>query len=762
MIDLHAIYYRNIWPFEWKECSLFFPKGKFLIKAPIGSGKSFLFFDGPNYALYKRATRNMLNVHCKEGEISLIFSEGENYYLVKRLLKKGKVRDWCESLLFSISPEGAKQLSIGQSTMTTESILQRWRNIIRELFEKNNILTEIPVKNESEIQSTIEQLLPPEEVFLSTMFLLQDADNIFEMQPSERLLVLKNVFWLLWIDDAKDEINEKKKEVWNQLKILKDHSDQDTKLRKLLKNWSILINEIWLENWKKRFDELELIGIDKLSIDDFNLNWLDIQLFLSHFEKEKEKGKEIVALKTKYELLTKQSNEKLDDLRKNEIEEKNLTQNIENIETRIKSIDVAKIDGLKQEKSKLYEEIQKLWPVEEKIQEIKKLKETWSELRIQQEKVQWELKLEEMKTNQLTETKKRLENFETNIQWDANFKCEEIGKNCPFIKVINKQHFEKLENEKIKMEEEVKNLETQTSKDFSLHTEWQIIEKKIEELKKQLLDMDFKSREEKEITKNQLQKQIQTLDSQISTLELEIQKLQDYQQQKSAFLSNLEKVKESRSQLLDSKQKLAEESEKIQQELDKPEIKENARKINYFEDFMQIIHDLENLIQDFTETKIKIKQLEKKETMLKNLYNILSKELLFVALDEYLPVLSELINNFLTKVVDYQISMQIVENGEKLELEAKIEDEKWEREIKSLSWWQKTILKLVRMLAISSYMRTPLLFLDETINNMDVETIAKVSEMIEDFVHQRDMKFYTVTHSTEIQEMKIRDQTIEL
>lgn len=66
------------------------------------------------------------------------------------------------------------------------------------------------------------------------------------------------------------------------------------------------------------------------------------------------------------------------------------------------------------------------------------------------------------------------------------------------------------------------------------------------------------------------------------------------------------------------------------------------------------------------------------------------------------------------------------------------------------------------MLAISSYMRTPLLFLDETINNMDVETIAKVSEMIEDFVHQRDMKFYTVTHSTEIQEMKIRDQTIEL
>jgi hypothetical protein len=35
---------------------------------------------------------------------------------------------------------------------------------------------------------------PPKEVFVSTIFLLQDSENIFEMQPSERLEVLKNVF----------------------------------------------------------------------------------------------------------------------------------------------------------------------------------------------------------------------------------------------------------------------------------------------------------------------------------------------------------------------------------------------------------------------------------------------------------------------------------------------------------------------------------------------------------------------------------------
>ncbi|MDR0860602.1 MAG: hypothetical protein LBO09_06615 [Candidatus Peribacteria bacterium] len=71
-------------------------------------------------------------------------------------------------------------------------------------------------------------------------------------------------------------------------------------------------------------------------------------------------------------------------------------------------------------------------------------------------------------------------------------------------------------------------------------------------------------------------------------------------------------------------------------------------------------------------------------------------------------------------------------------------------------------MKLVRMLAISSYLQTPLLFLDETINNLDTETVSKVSEMITNFVKQRTMKFYTVTHNTEIQEMGIWDQIVEI
>ncbi|MDR2190661.1 MAG: hypothetical protein LBP53_05790 [Candidatus Peribacteria bacterium] len=91
------------------------------------------------------------------------------------------------------------------------------------------------MKNETDLQQTLDQLLPPKPVFLSTIFLLQDADNIFELQPAERLTVLKNVFGLLGIDEAKEQVQDKKREISYKLKALQDHSHQDTRLRKLLK-----------------------------------------------------------------------------------------------------------------------------------------------------------------------------------------------------------------------------------------------------------------------------------------------------------------------------------------------------------------------------------------------------------------------------------------------------------------------------------------------------------------------------------------------
>ncbi|GHV28136.1 hypothetical protein FACS1894176_10530 [Bacteroidia bacterium] len=96
-------------------------------------------------------------------------------------------------------------------------------------------MEEILMKNETDLQQSIDQLLPPKSVFLSTMFLLQDAENIFEMQPADRLTVLKNVFGLLGIDEAKEQVQDKKRELSYKLKALQDHSQQDGKLRKWLR-----------------------------------------------------------------------------------------------------------------------------------------------------------------------------------------------------------------------------------------------------------------------------------------------------------------------------------------------------------------------------------------------------------------------------------------------------------------------------------------------------------------------------------------------
>ena len=133
------------------------------------------------------------------------------------------------------------------------------------------------------------------------------------------------------------------------------------------------------------------------------------------------------------------------------------------------------------------------------------------------------------------------------------------------------------------------------------------------------------------------------------------------------------------------------------------------------------------------------------------MYTVLNRDLLLFVLSEYLPILSEIINSYLNTVVSYILNIRLKEESEKLELETKILDEKGEREVKSLSGGQRTILKLVRMLAISSYLKTEMLFLDETVNNLDVETVGKVAQLLDGFVKQRQMKFYVITHNTEIQ-----------
>lgn len=848
MINLIASYYENIGPFKETSCSLFFDEWKYLIKAPIWSWKSFLFFDAPRYALYKDSSRNMLNLQCKNGEISLIFDVDGSYYLIKRILKATKMwNDSCSSQLFTISYKWDNLLKDIKKLAWNMEILQWWENIIEKFESKDNkqwSIEEISFKNETDIQTSLESLLPPKEVFLSTVFLLQDADNIFEMRPADRLIVLKNVFNLLWIDDAKEKVQEKKKEVQYKLKALQDHSLEDWKLRSNLR-WlwdkikyletDVELNEVL--SWNNSFFQDIEWFFDKISLNNFSLNWFDKSCFQEAEDVVKKKVDEVIKLDAQLN----EYNQQLRDLdqQKSKIlnDISDLKINISNLEKKIENIDVKKWNELKEKKISLYKDWEELdknadyskfsefinfWnkSIEENDDStslelpnnlktafdiIQIWKNSWIELKskIDIEKTKLEnIELQEKnrkenndrEIDKLKDLKSRKEE-EIKIQQDrikeldkirdesADFDCPDICKKCPYINAINKQQYEQYSQQKEKLnqnlnelkigfesqhfDERIKELENEK------YPEWEDYKKELQQkiesrvelsnsLKDYLLSIWFSDWEKSYHNRESIQNEIQTTDKQLLLWEEESRNIDKYNQEKivsETSLKHLDESLQNNNKQIDDLNIKVDDLKWYKEKIDSEKLQQQQ---NDIKQIFQYIWLLEQLIQDNVSNQNLTKQLQEDEKKLTRLYSILWKEIVLFALDDYLPILSGIINNYLSQCVDYTIQMKIIENNEKLELDAKVLDSKWEREVKSLSWWQRTILKLVRMLAISSYLHTPLLFLDETINNLDIDTVWKVSEMIDNFVKQRTMKFYTVTHNKEIQDMQIWDDVIEL
>ena len=848
MINLIVAYYENIWPFKETCCSLFFDEGKYLIKAPIWSGKSFLFFDAPRYALYKDSSRNMLNLQSKNWEISLIFEVDWSYYLIKRILKSTKAgNDSCSSQLFIISYNWENLLKDIKNLTWNTDILQWWEDVI-EKFESENgnlrNLDEISFKNETDLQTTFEWLLPPKEVFLSTVFLLQDADNIFEMRPADRLIVLKNVFNLLWIDDAKEKIQEKKKEVWYKLKALQDHSLQDNKLRANLKDlWNKvkeLENDEELRNIlsvnNQYFEDIEWF-FDQISLSDFSLNWLEKEPFEKAEKLIQEKMDVVIKLDTQISELKNQQSSLMQQKQQNERDVQANKLKIQELQTKIENIDTKKWNELKDKKMELYQkwetldknadyskfsELVSFWnqksngdnSMEDLVQPINLksayellqiAKNGWIRLKdlIESEKIKLENielqsknrienqnreieKLKELKSRKEDEIKQqqiRIEELDKMRAENSDFDCPDLCKKCPHINAINKQQFEQYSQQKEKLTQTLETMkagfeqqnfdqkikELQEAKNLEWDDFKKDLEKKIREqtdfsnsLKDYLIKIWFSEWEKSYREWESIQSEIQNVDKQLFQREQESKNLESYQKEKVAAetsLQHLEKAQEKQENQIKS---LNDKIQEIQAEKEKSNSQYLQQQQRDIKQIFQDISQIEQLVEDSVSNQNLMKKLQEDEKKLSRLYSILSKEIVLFALDDYLPILSDIINDYLSQCVDYSIQMHIVENGEKLELEAKILDWKWEREVKSLSGWQRTILKLVWMLAISSYLHTPLLFLDETINNLDADTVWKVSEMINNFVKQRTMKFYTVTHNKEIQDMQIWDDVIEI
>lgn len=837
-LNLVAVSYQNIWPFRDKLLSIIFDKWNYLIKAPIWTGKSFLFFDGPTYALYKFWTRNLLNIQSETWFIKLLFSLNWELYFVVRNLKKWKAKDSTISHLYACLLTEEEFLRKIEYT----NPLNPWLDIEKVLKAQEWILEEVVFKNETDLQQHLDSILPPQEVFESTIFLLQDSKNIFEMQPAERLEVLKNVFWLLWIDESKDLVKDKQREVALQIKSMQDTSNYETKLNNylstILQDFSVLddkqISKDIVASSRDEIDELRMFK-ENLSINNFSIPEecfsfiLPLQEVIKDLKEEYQKKQ---ATLSAYQEQNRWFESQILSIQR-EISSSKYW--IEDIDKKLSNIDPKQLDFLRSEKKKyqdsqddlekqaendkcksFYEENKELLNLslrsdfnlrmnqqfihelmaqgtslksknellEKQLQNLNEREKLEQESLKNQEKTLIERKT--MYDNQLKSLNERLETFEKQVESEAEFSCEKINSQCPFIRVINKQHFEQRELDRKKILEEKDVIEQKIkNEDF---------DKKLEDIKQRLLNpqtavqderktikdeqiknnkamdllrdflkiVDYKKIDELNETFKQNENQIKDLEKKIIQQE-ELQASQESLKQEKIRLETSIKQKDEQIIAIEKQKKeLQEKITQISDEIAKHPSAEISEVENSLQEYISTIQLLKLLIEDYNKMQVNLKNLVEEEKKLKVLYWILNKDLLLFVLGEYLPVLTEIINSYLSSVTDYQITIQLNESKEKLELETKIIDDRWERDVKSLSWWQRTLLKLVWMLAISSYLKTEMLFLDETVNNLDVDTVWKVAQMLDDFVKQRQMKFYTITHNSEIQWMKIWNSVLEV
>lgn len=840
----------NIWPFKGQALTCFFPQGKYLIKAPIGSGKSFLFFDGPMFGLYKLANRNMLNALSKEWYIKILVEVNNELYFIVRNLKAGKAKDSCSSTLYKISwnVEMLKGWKVNEwMEKAGYSVITKNLDIADVLKDLNFALEEIPFKNETDLQQNLQSVLQPKEVFLNTVFLMQDSENIFQLTPADRLTVLKNVFNLLAIDEGKEVIAEKKREITYKLKATADTSKYDVKLQNLLhryidgfsalldfKTYADFSSVIEKKLYTDFLSDMELIK-EKITITDFAVDVLPTNIVT-------DLDARIDSYKAQYTTLeqSKQVSEKAYEKNKLNIQTSQqkvleLERNITDIDKKISWLDPEKIQTLKNEKiglqksqdeleakmpkdlfSKFYEshstelDFKLLWTslnelnffthslvnygkqVNEKIQTID-LQIKNQELRATQLKstLEQEVKNISEKIKDLHDQQKSLDEkiklFDSETEQQATFDCSKIGTNCPFIKVINKQHFEKLDEQKkrfleekvileknisatkdqlTKKEQELNDLSKQSTTTADIQTfkseqdklQWLLVS-----IKTFLNEVDYSSLQRDFAAYQEVETKIKSVDKDISSLEDMLRQVETLRMDREKFGVQIASIQETIKQAMIDQEAQQKEIQAISEKIQalQPEKLQQIEKITIT--IKETQRDLQVLINEFKDIQIEVKWLQEEEKLLNELYNIFAKELLLMVLQDSLPVLNDIINNYLTQVVDYQIKFALEKtSSDKLELAASIIDEKGEREIKSLSGGQMIILKLVRMLSISSYIHSPILFLDETINNLDAETVGKVADMLEDFVQARDMKLYTVTHSQQIQDMDIRDEVVEI
>ena len=772
---------QNIWPFFDRTVSVNFLDGKYLVKAPIGSGKSFLFFDGPVFGLYKYGQRQMLSIKAEAGYIKICFEHnGEILVCVRDITRTKSGNDTIKSSIFVIEDD----ISHVQKLLSPYSVLTRdidsvWQ-IINECKNRR-----VECKNETDVQTTLSEFIPPQEVFLSTSMLLQGSENVFELAPADRISLFKEIFGLMSIDSATDKINDERKAAWALLKSKNMTDDVDAKLRLYLENLFVTAKNI--ERYAPAeitplLDEInqikEKISITWYALDEKRHSILET-INTTLLAKYNEQQQALWAIEWQQNIVLWLQKELSDNEKESGQCEKELTK----IEQELANNTISDTKQEKIQRQQKYDTWFASLPQEWFIGNEKSFQYV---LDTYQEKVQeWKLLSEQQKfaeqtitqlTEKSSEDKTVLETYSQQLEslqkdYDAKkkFECIKIWADCPFIETINEWLFNGLKRNITTAE---KNRNEYLAKITWANTADRI---KAEQANLETIKAQIATLKESVFIKNHTE--IKSAKNTYDTLLIKQQEILRTEKLYSDQLQHREDSLKKQIQLQERQRNLAETRLSLEKKIEiaqksvSSDTTEHLRKnianiqqdISVLGKIQQQLDRIQDLITQHKDSQRAIKALEEKERLLTDLYRIFSKEIMIKVLEDALPFFAEYVNNLLAKMVQFSIHFQPKKTAsDKLELEITIRDALGERNVKSLSGWQKAILRLAWILWVAQMTRTKQLFLDETINNIDHETISQVADMLQDYTKMDDIAIYLVTHSSQLQAMDIWDKVIEL
>lgn len=182
----------------------------------------------------------MLARTATQGEIQMLFSLQDEVRAITRSLKQTKAgNDSIVTHLYRIhrTPQEAAHLlrSAGEEVILPGILIDELLTPFRE---------EVSTMSQKEVESLIQDLIPPREVTLSSSVLLQDSDNIFEMTPATRITVFKELFNLLDMDQAKQTLSDQKKTLQIRRQVLQEDDTLHRKFRQKIEDLTTLVKQL--------------------------------------------------------------------------------------------------------------------------------------------------------------------------------------------------------------------------------------------------------------------------------------------------------------------------------------------------------------------------------------------------------------------------------------------------------------------------------------------------------------------------------------